>query len=295
MTGRLAAWFGLACLLSWPWAALGAWAGDAWGGVVGLLIGIPFVVGPALASWVWARWVVREPLFPEDFRIRFNGVLVAAWVAPVLLVWAAAGLAHLGGWGELDISGAAIVDRVREAQGDVKADEAAAAFADSTLPYAVLVSLQAILAGMLYAPVRMVEEVGWRGVVFRELQGRGFWVAAVVAGLLWGVWRVPLAIGAGYFPGSPWVAAVVTIAAGVPFGAVLAWLRVRAGTVWASAAFQGTLTALGPFHELVLRGGSPVVTSPVGVAGALVAMGAVVVLFFRAPSGPEPLPEERPA
>lgn len=290
MSGRVLAWLGLAAAWSWPWAGLLAGVGDGRPGLLAWGLGIVYVLGPWLASLVWARWVVREPLLPEDREPRFNGVVMLAWVAPVLLVWAAAAVAHLAGWGRLDLSGQILVENARALHGDEAAEKTIQRLGGSSVPYLLQVGVQAMVGGLLYAPVRMAEEFGWRGVFLRELRGGGFWLAAVVSGFLWGLWRVPLVLASGTFPGAPGLAAAVTIAASVPFGVLLAWLRVRSGTVWAAAAFQGTLTVLGPFHELVLRGATAMLASPMGVAGGLVVLGSVLVLFWRTPAGPEPVP-----
>lgn len=290
MTRRLGGWLALAVAWSWPWAALVAWLGGGQPGLVAWLGGIVFVLGPWFASLAWSRWVVREPLHPEEREVRFNGVLMAAWAAPVVLVWLATGVARLGGWGQLDLSGEILVEHARALQGEEAAERTRERLGGSSVPYLLQVGVQAMMGGLLYAPVRMAEEVGWRGVVLRELRSGGFWFAASASALLWGLWRAPLVWAAGTFPGDPGVGVAVTLAASVPYGVLLAWLRARGGTVWAAALFQGTLTVLGPFHELVLRGGEAVVTSPVGAAGALVVLAAVVLLYAWTPEGPEPVP-----
>jgi hypothetical protein len=292
---RAASWFGVVTALSWGWALLSelvlrprlvsALQGD----LQYLVTALPFLVMPLLGTWVWRR-LQGEASAPNPDAMRFDGTLIAAWVGPVVLVWVAAGIAHVAGWATIDLGGAGIVARLAATQGQAVADAAATGLAESVLPHPVLVSIDALVMGVLIATLRWPEEMGWRGVLLRELAPLGFWNAALLTAILWGVWRIPLFLVGGFFPGHDVLAAVVVVAVSLPLGALLAWVRVAAGSVWASALAAGVMAVLGPFHEVILVGGDPLVVSPMGVAGGVAALIPVLVLFARRPRGPREVP-----
>lgn len=284
---RAGSWIALCFAWSWAVAAIVHFGGVPVDGYWSLALAVPFLVGPLLASLVWKRLVVREPVASIDTALRFDGVVVVAWLAPVAIVWASALVAHVFGWATLDLTGGAIVERVLAVRGEDAAANVQEGLAASQVPYPLLASIQALIVGLFfYTPLAFTEEIGWRGVLLRELRPLGFWPAALGIGLAWGLWHVPLVLLLGYFPDAPVQGTLVLVGASIPLGALLAWVREASGTVWAAAMAHGVLTALGGFHELVLRGGVPQVVGVTGVAGGIVLLALALALFARFPAGP---------
>lgn len=284
---RAGAWLALCFAWSWGAAAVVYFTGLPVDGYWSLALAVPFLVGPLVASLVWKRLVVREPIASLDTSLRFDGMVVLAWLTPVAIVWASALVAHLFGWGTFDLTGGPIVERVLALRGEDAAAKVQEGLAASSVPYAVLASFQALIVGLFfYTPLAFAEEIGWRGVLLRELRPLGFWTAALGIGVVWGLWHVPLVLLLGYFPDAPVQGTLVLVGASIPLGALLAWVREASGTVWAAALAHGVLTALGGFHELVLSGGAPQVVGITGVAGGIVLLALALVLFARFPAGP---------
>ncbi|MDP2315924.1 MAG: CPBP family intramembrane metalloprotease [Pseudomonadota bacterium] len=284
---RAGTWLALCFAWSWGVAALVQVSGIPVEGYWSLVLAIPFLVGPLVASLLWKRFVVHEPIASLDTGLRFDGLVVLCWIAPVAIVWASALVAHGFGWATLDLTGAPIVDRVLAVRGAEAAAKVQEGLLASQVPYPVLASLQALIVGLFfYTPLAFAEEIGWRGVLLRELRPLGFWPAALLIGAIWGLWQVPLVLLGGYFPDAPIQGTLVMVGASIPLGALYAWVREASGTVWAAALAHGVLTALGGFHELILSGGAAEVVGVKGVAGGIVLLVLAVVLFARFPSGP---------
>ncbi len=278
MFARTLPWLLGVFVWSWGWAGVMVWSGRPLVGVGFLVLALPYVLGPAFVSALWRRYIVREAPAEDLNELALGPPALVGWLGAIGFVWLTALVAHIAGWGGLDLTGVAIAERMNDVQGPEKAAEALSMMQAAPMPYAVNASLQALFVGLLYAPVRVGEELGWRSVIVRELAPLGPWGSAVAAGLLWGIWRLPLVWLGGYFTDSPVAGAVAMVAASVPQAVLLTWLARWGKTVWAPAIAQGVLTAIGPFHELVLRGGDPAMTSPMGAAGgiaALVVLGAV--------------------
>jgi hypothetical protein len=288
MLSRVLPWLLGVFTVSWGWAGLVALSGRPTVGLAFVLLALPFIFGPAAVSWAWRRYVVREAPFEDLNVLHLSNPALTGWLGAIGFVWLAAAVAHGMGWAAIDLSGQAIADRMSEVQGPDKAAEALTAMQASPVPYAVIASMQALMVGLLYAPVRVSEELGWRGVLARELAPLGPWGSAVLSALLWGIWRVPLVWMGGYFPDAPAAGAIAMVAASVPQGVLLVWLARRAKSVWAPAIAQGVLTAIGPFNELVSVGGDPVLTSPMGAAGGVAALVLVAVVWGTERTGTAP-------
>ncbi len=279
MRSRVLPWVIGVYAWSWGWAGLLALTGRPTVGLGFLILAIPFIMGPGVVTAIWRRRVVREAPLEDLNELKIGNPTLVGWLGAIVFVWVAALLAHLFGWATFDLTGTAIAERVSDVQGAEKAADALTAMREGAVPYAVVASLQALMVGLLYAPVRVAEELGWRGVLPREFLGLGPRWSALLAGLLWGIWRVPLVWMGGYFADAPMAGALAMVAASIPQAVLLTALARRAKTVWAPAIAQGVLTAIGPFHELVLQGGNPVLTSPMGAAGGVAAVLGVAVLW----------------
>lgn len=60
--------------------------------------------------------------------------------------------------------------------------------------------LNTLTLGVLTAAISAVgEEIGWRGLLIPQLARLGtFTQTAIISGIIWGVWHIPLIIGGGY-------------------------------------------------------------------------------------------------
>jgi hypothetical protein len=307
LPSRARAWI----LLAWGWSALWtaafaglavtargpAWvaarAGDGnWADYWLLLLVLPHAVGPLLINAAWRRWVAPDaPPAPTGTRI--GPWLVGGWLAPVAVAVLAAGVAHLAGFGALDLSGASIVAR-RALDPDAAAALQAQLDAAPT-PYPVSVAFQALVVSLLmYTPVRMAEEAGWRGVLDRELAPMGPLRSAVVGALAWAVAQLPLVAVGFHVPGEGLRGALLAFAGCTALGGVLILVRRMAGTAWASAAYLGTLSGLAGFHELLLTPGSAATQSLLGASGALV-HGALLTAWVARRGFPPALRDDDPS
>lgn len=77
-------------------------------------------------------------------------------------------------------------------------------------------------------------EIGWRGMLLPRLLRAGLrpWLAAVIAGGLFGVWMWPLVWRGdvtGFYPGAPGWSMLASVACGTAWGSLLGWLFLRRG------------------------------------------------------------------
>lgn len=104
------------------------------------------------------------------------------------------------------------------------------------------------------------EELGWRGFLVPKLaEGMSYTRTAVIVGIIWASWHVPLMIGADYNGGtsagySIACFAVMVVAISFP----MTWLRLRSRSVWPTALFHAS-------HNLYIQGFFNRVTDNTGI------------------------------
>lgn len=162
-------------------------------------------------------------------------------------------------------------------------------------PLKLLAWLQVLaipLAALPNGIVALGEEIGWRGWLLPRLMPLGTVPALALSGVIWALWHAPLILLGYNYPSVPgWQALACMSAMCVVVGAVLAWLRLRSGSVWPAALGHGAFNAAAGVY-MVLGDAAykvdPTRATVLGWSGwifpALLAL--VLFHFFRIPDGP---------
>jgi membrane protease YdiL (CAAX protease family) len=154
--------------------------------------------------------------------------------------------------------------------------------------------LVSALAGTLIAtPLFFAEEFGWRGYLqLRVARGHPL-VAALITGLIWGIYHYPvLLVGFEGFE-QPLLGLVVFPVTTILLSVIFGWLRARTGSVWVTClAHSATNGVGGALLAFLYRGGGHfLITSYVGVLGwiplGLLSLGLLATgQLKRSPSAP---------
>ncbi len=112
------------------------------------------------------------------------------------------------------------------------------------------------------------EEFGWRGYLLPRLAPLGGVPAAIITGIVWGLWHAPLIILYGYnYPGHPWLGVGMMVVFTVALGMIFAWLRFRSGSVWPSTLAHAAINAQAGFGVLLLSPADSLLRAPIGLLG----------------------------
>jgi membrane protease YdiL (CAAX protease family) len=260
--------------LSWTiWLGLGA-------------VGVPFTIriaigmfGPAMAATI-VRLVRHEGFADAGLRLAAKGrkgvvrIYIAAYVLPPVLLAAGIGLALLTGvqhWAFSD--NLHVLARTLTAQmqslgralpSGVSADQLAL----------ITIFAETVLAFTLAIPFNMIftfgEEFGWRGYLLPRLSPLGGVQAAIITGVVWGLWHAPLIILNGFnYPGHLWLGVLMMVIFTVALSMIFAWLRFRSGSVWPSTLAHAAINAQAGFAILFLSRADSLLGAPVGLVGLI--------------------------
>ncbi|MDF2257419.1 CPBP family intramembrane glutamic endopeptidase [Streptantibioticus ferralitis] len=119
------------------------------------------------------------------------------------------------------------------------------------MPAAAQVTLSVILVPLLGGLVNIVpvlgEELGWRGYMLTRLIDAEVPRPVLVGGLIWGLWHMPVIFGGVYLAkggGQVAVVALLFLLSILTQNHLMAWLRLRTGSIWPSVAYHATWNAI---------------------------------------------------
>ena len=109
-----------------------------------------------------------------------------------------------------------------------------------------------------------------------------FTSVALIVGVIWALWHVPILLFAGYNSGTPvWYALICFVALEMGGSFVCAWLRLKTGSIWPSTILHGSHNYFieGIFDAFTANTGITLyITTEFGIGLALV--GVVMALLF---------------
>jgi membrane protease YdiL (CAAX protease family) len=146
----------------------------------------------------------------------------------------------------------------------------------SAWTYLLLNTLQALLlAPILNALFCFGEEFGWRAYLLPKLLPLGERKAALITGVIWGLWHAPvIAMGHNYgldYPGRPWLGMLAMVLFCAAVGTLLGWLTLKEGSVWPAVIAHGALNGIAGLGLVAVKGAPSVLLgpAPTGILGGL--------------------------
>ncbi|MGL1894261.1 MAG: CPBP family intramembrane metalloprotease [Spirochaetaceae bacterium] len=98
--------------------------------------------------------------------------------------------------------------------------------------------------GLLIGFAAIGEEIGWRGFLVVELNKHfNFTKTSLISGILWGLYHVPLLIiiVVPKLNVSIWPLLLFTLTSSIGLSCIMAWLRIKSGSVWTAVIFHAAL------------------------------------------------------
>lgn len=256
---------------------LGLTFGIAWAIEIGSSRWLPFTVRAALAMFVpaLAAWLVRGPLGREGFAdAGLSPNLPRAW--PVYArAYAIVPLAIAAGF---FLSVALRLQR----WGIQSLAQILSSFGVGAPPSANLqrsLSPTAVIAWAFAAltialPINMVfcfgEEFGWRGYLLVRLEPLGRTKAALLVGVIWGLWHAPLIAFDHYvYPGHPVAGVLTMLLYTTSFSVIFAWLRFSSNSVWPAVLAHAANNAQAQLGYAILTPADSLLRPPAGLVALI--------------------------
>ena len=275
MTKKSVYFIGLAYVLCWTIAFSYFSGGGSVQDPYFSLVALACMFTPALAALLVQKVFYHAPLEELGLSFTFNRWFVGAWLLPVGLVGFAIGASALVPGASLSFGMEAVSSQL---EGVVSAEQAAELRSEMegmgpALPFVLIGGsiLAALVAGpTINAVPALGEELGWRGLLQKELAPLGFWRASGFVGVVWGIWHLPLIIHGYNYPDHPVAGVFMMTLMTVLLAPIFAYVQQKAESVLAPAILHGVYNALAGLPLLVVMGGDRLTIGMTGAAGAAV-------------------------
>ncbi len=225
-------------------------------------IALPGAFSPAIAAIIVRKWVTKEGFKDAGLNPRLNKgwkYYLVAWLLPLVVSAVVLGLVVFLGIATPDFT-------LQRAAGLLAPGTAVPAM--PTFIWAIL-PLSLLMTALFSTFILWGEEFGWRGYLQIKLLGSRPLLAAVVTGVIWGVWHYPINLRGYNFPQHPILGLLVFPVSTVMLSIIFGWLRQKTGSVWApSLAHAATNSVGGSLTVLLFMGeGDLLYTSYLGLLG----------------------------
>ncbi|GAC1363049.1 MAG: CPBP family intramembrane metalloprotease [Herpetosiphon sp.] len=236
---------------------------------------LPGGFAPAVAAIIVRKWVTREGFRDAGLVLNLTHwrIYVFALLWPLAASFLIAGLVVGLGIERPDWS-------VTHAIRALAAGRGSGAALPRWLPYVLPVQL--VFNAVIVAPLLWGEEFGWRGYLQQRLYPGQPVRAAVVTGLIWGVWHYPLILAGYEYPQNRLLGLLLFPVSTVLLAIILGWILERSGSIWATSVGHAAINTVGGSLSVLWFMDSPrwVLVSFVGVLGwvplGILAAGIVV-------------------
>lgn len=279
---KVTAWYVLTCAICAGLAAAVPLLGFHWAGLIAVSVGVVYMWVPALAAIAIQRaWdePVRAPLgLVWPVRGRWGWILLSL-LLPVAVAAAISGLQLLAPGVRFDPTMALVLERLAGTLPDEQLQEARRQIEAMPVHPWFLGLVQATVAGAtLNALAALGEELGWRGLLHRELAPLGAVKASLLTGLLWGLWHAPIIVQGHNYPEHPWLGVPMMVLFCTALSLPMFLLRERSGSVLSAALFHGAVNGSVGL-PLMIAVGSDLVMGVTGAVG-IATWGAVSVALW---------------
>ena len=265
--------------------------GDLFGSMVSLLF---YCWGPAAAAWLLQKYVYQESTARYGWNRKHYSL---RWIAAtlflplgviagtILLVALLGNLLHLPGFGVIILSDGtapAYLPGIAAFKGLPDALPGVTGTPPEVWSLALIILLGGLFFGATFNLLfNTGEEMGWRGLMLVETRSLGFLGSGLVTGVLWGLWNIPLALSVGEVSLStldfPDLLGLIGYCIALSFP--LAYLSLKARSVYASATFLGVINNINVLAGFFIWDENPLLGSPRGMAGMLVLMGITYLII----------------
>lgn len=270
--------------ISWLFVGLYLAVGGSWTMPGAMIVSVVYMFVPMVSAVVVQR-VLYKARLKEPLRIHFrlNRWFIVAWLLPATISLATIGVSLLIPGLSFTTGIDAILERLEHALTPEQIEKMRQQ-AESLPVHPFWLSLaQGLIAGAtINAVAGFGEELGWRGLLQRELQFLGFWRSSAMVGTIWGVWHAPLIVQGHNYPQHPWAGVFMMIAFTVLLSPLMTHVTIKANSVIAAAIFHGTLNATVGLPLIVVQGGSDLTVGVTGLAGFItLALANLGLFLFR--------------
>ena len=129
------------------------------------------------------------------------------------------------------------------------------------------------------------EEIGWRGYLLKQFEGKNFLTTSIIIGIIWGLWHAPLILLGHNYPQHPQWGVLMMVVLSIPLSFIIQYFRVKSGSVIVAAVMHGTFNALAGMAYIFIdmNNWNDLIDASCGLTGicSLLVVAIAIFLFDR--------------
>ncbi len=236
------------------------------------IIALAYMFIPMIMAIVIQRFIYKQPVRgPLGISFKFNRWFLVAWLLPPAIAFATLGVSLLFPGVQYTPGMEGMYERFQSTLTPEQIEEMKRQAAGLSVHPVWLGLLEGLIAGItVNAVAGFGEELGWRGLLQRELSYLGFWKASAVIGLIWGLWHAPIILQGHNYPQHPLAGVGMMTVFTLLLSPIFSYIRLKAKSVIAAAILHGTLNGTFGLAVFLIRGGDDLTVGVTGLAGFVV-------------------------
>lgn len=124
------------------------------------------------------------------------------------------------------------------------------------------------------------EEIGWRGFLVKEFEGKNFMTLSLVSGVIWGFWHFPLILNGHNYPQHPVIGVFMMVLMCVALTPMFLYFRQKSGSVIVPAIMHGTFNAVVGVSNIFVAPANDLLIGGPGLAGIVVMLLFDLLLYL---------------
>lgn len=256
--------------------------GGKWVAPGSLVVTTAYMFIPMLVAVVIQKFIYHEPLQkPFGISFKFNWWFLVAWLLAPTIAFTTFAISLLFPGVEYSPEMAGLFAQLKTVLSPEKLQQVQTQIAALPIPLIWISLIQGLIAGAtINAVAAFGEELGWRGLLQKELNYLGFWKSSVIIGLIWGIWHAPIIIQGHNYPQHPLLGVLMMTIFTLLLSPIFSYIRLKSQSVIATSILHGTLNATAGLSILAIKGGNDLTVGVTGLAGFLVLIAVNIGLFI---------------
>lgn len=261
--------FLLVALISLAAAGIFYLSGGIYPSTAGTVLAVFYMFIPTISVLIIEKLIHREAIREKLFiSFRINKWFFVAWLLMPLVAFLAMGIGLLFPDVSFSPEMDGMYNRFENMLTPEQMDEMRVSV-DTMFLHPIWIALFAgLLAGIsINAVAGFGEELGWRGFLLRQFQGKKFMHAAMIIGFVWGIWHAPIILMGHNYPAYPVFGVLMMTVWCILLSPLFLYITIKARSVIAAAIMHGTLNATFSIAYMTLYGGNELTIGMTGLAG----------------------------
>ncbi|MCX9011038.1 MAG: CPBP family intramembrane metalloprotease [Candidatus Methanoperedens sp.] len=232
---------------------------------------LAYMFVPMMMAIIVQKFIYKEPVKDLGISWRLNRWFLVAWLLPAGMAFATLGVSLLFPGVEYSSEMAGLFERLGSIFTPEQMEQLKRQFEASPVHPIWIALFQGLIAGItINAVAGFGEELGWRGLLQKELHYLGFWKSSAIIGIIWGIWHAPIIIQGYNYPQHPLAGVFMMTIFTLLLSPIFSYVRLKAKSVIAAAIIHGSLNATAGLAIMVIKGGDDLTTGITGLAGFIV-------------------------